>query len=103
MFFLKTQFLFFCMSSLLVLLLAGNPVFAQTPAILKFESFTINEGLSQGFISGIVQDKKGFMWFATADGLNKYDGYQFTVYHHDPDDSSTLASDDLSFVFEDSK
>jgi len=103
MFYPKPKFQLFCVAWLLVLSLAGNCVFAQLSTTLQFESFTINDGLSQGFISGIVQDKKGFMWFATADGLNKYDGYHFTVYHHDPDDSSTLASDDLTFVFEDSK
>ncbi len=43
------------------------------------------------------------MWFATSDGLNKYDGYTFTIYHHDPDDSASIGSDDLTYVFEDSK
>lgn len=70
---------------------------------LHFKSLTINDGLSQGFVSSITQDKLGFMWFATSDGLNKYDGYTFTVYHHDPDDSTSIGSDDISFVFEDSK
>src|SRR5215467_6438809 len=74
---------------------------AQTPSMLHFQSFTINNGLSQGFISGIMQDKKGLMWFATGDGLNMYDGYNVTVYHHDPDDTTSLSSDDLTCVFED--
>lgn len=74
---------------------------AATP--LHFSALTINEGLSQGFISGIVQDKQGIMWFGTSDGLNKYDGYSFTVYHHDADDSTSIASDDITYVFEDSK
>ena len=43
------------------------------------------------------------MWFSTGDGLNKYDGYTFTVFHHDPDDSTSIGSDDLTFVFEDSQ
>lgn len=76
---------------------------AQTPSMLHFQSFTINNGLSQGYISSITQDKKGLMWFATGDGLNKYDGYNVTVYHHDPDDTTSLSSDDLTCVFEDSK
>lgn len=43
------------------------------------------------------------MWFATGDGLNKYDGYSFTTYHHDPDDTTSIGSDDLTCVFEDSQ
>ncbi|HEY0274159.1 MAG TPA: two-component regulator propeller domain-containing protein, partial [Chitinophaga sp.] len=76
---------------------------AQDATPLHLRSITINDGLSQGFISCITQDKQGFMWFATGDGLNKYDGYTFTVYHHNPDDPTSIASDDLTYVFEDSK
>lgn len=47
---------------------------------LMFKKLTIEDGLSQSAVNDIVQDKYGFMWFATHDGLNKYDGYQFTVY-----------------------
>lgn len=45
-----------------------------------FEHLTIRYGLSHSVIFSIVQDKKGFIWLATQDGgLNKYDGYKFTV------------------------
>ncbi len=88
---------------LLCCLLAATRAPAQTSLPLRLESLTINDGLSQGYVSSIVQDKKGFMWFATSDGLNKYDGYTFTVYHHNPNDTTSIASDNLSFVFEDSK
>lgn len=70
---------------------------------LRFESLNINQGLSQGYISGIAQDKEGFMWFSTGDGLNKYDGYSFTIYHHDIQDTASIGSDDLTCVFQDSK
>jgi signal transduction histidine kinase/ligand-binding sensor domain-containing protein len=46
----------------------------------KFKRLTPNEGLSQGHVTSIVKDHQGFMWFATDEGLNKYDGYTFTVY-----------------------
>ncbi|MBE7171981.1 MAG: hypothetical protein INR73_15450 [Williamsia sp.] len=81
---------------------AGN-LQAQLPAPLQLESLNIHNGLSQGFVSGMVQDQKGLMWFTTSDGLNKYDGYQFKVYHNDPDDSTTVGSDDLSCITQDSK
>lgn len=86
---------------LIFFLLLSINLSAQTAPSLPLELLTINNGLSQGFISGIVQDKKGFMWFTTSDGLNKYDGYTFIVYHHDPDDPASIGSDDLSCVYED--
>jgi len=49
----------------------------------KFKRLTSNEGLSHGVIKAILKDRKGFMWFATNEGLNKYDGYTFTIYKHD--------------------
>ena len=57
---------------------------------LPFAQLTINEGLSQGMVSTIAQDHHGFMWFGTKDGLNRYDGYRFTVFRHDPADSTSL-------------
>ena len=51
---------------------------------LRFTHLTTNDGLSQGYVVDILQDRRGFMWFATRDGLNRYDGYTFVVYKHDP-------------------
>lgn len=85
------------------MLLVETNVSAQENALLHFESYTINDGLSQGFISSIAQDKQGFMWFGTSDGLNKYDGYTFTVFHHDPSNPASIASDDITCLFADSK
>ncbi len=87
---------------LLWVVLAVTHISAQSPVPLHFESFTIDDGLSQGFISAILQDKKGFMWFGTNDGLNKYDGYSFTVFRHNPANPNSPAGDDISCLFEDS-
>ncbi len=95
--------LMFRTTILLVQLLIVAVALAQPTITYRFKTISINEGLSQGFVSGITKDKKGLMWFTTSDGLNKYDGYSCKVYHHDVDDSSSLASDDLTCVFEDSK
>jgi ligand-binding sensor domain-containing protein len=58
------------------------------PLDLKFTHLTTDDGLSQNNIFAIVQDRQGFMWFATRDGLNRYDGNTFVVYKHNPDDSN---------------
>lgn len=67
----------------------------------RYERLTTASGLSQSTINKIIQDKKGFLWFATADGLNRYDGYSFTVYRNDPNDNKTLSGSDISTVCED--
>jgi ligand-binding sensor domain-containing protein/two-component sensor histidine kinase len=87
-----------CFSLLFVLKLH-----AQVTTKLPFSTFGINNGLSQGFIKNVIQDKKGFLWFSTNDGLNRYDGYSYTVFHHDTNDPASLADDELTFVFEDSQ
>jgi ligand-binding sensor domain-containing protein len=58
---------------------------------IQFNHLTINEGLSSSSIFSIVQDRTGFMWFATEDGLNRYDGYSFTVYRNDPANPNSIS------------
>jgi hypothetical protein len=53
-------------------------------ARIRFQHLTSADGLSQDSIFDILQDRKGFMWFATQGGLNRYDGAVFTQYRHDP-------------------
>ncbi|MGC9471867.1 MAG: two-component regulator propeller domain-containing protein [Bacteroidales bacterium] len=65
---------------------AGNP--AET---IRFEYLTIKEGLSQNMVDCILKDSRGFMWFGTWNGLNRYDGYSFTVFKHDDADYATLS------------
>lgn len=50
---------------------------------LKFKQIGISQGLSHATVAAIGQDGKGYMWIATPDGLNRYDGYTFHVYRHD--------------------
>jgi signal transduction histidine kinase/ligand-binding sensor domain-containing protein/DNA-binding response OmpR family regulator len=69
---------------LLLFLLWGTnilPLHAQQT--IRFDRITTDDGLSQSDINCIYQDVQGFMWFGTHDGLNKYDGYTFTVYKPD--------------------
>ncbi len=62
------------------------------PPHLHFERLSVEQGLSQSVIRAIHQGRKGFIWIATQNGLNVYDGYTFTVFKHDPDDPNSLPS-----------
>ena len=70
-----------------ILLLFGvcsiSPVAAQQ---YGFSHLTVNDGLAQSSVYGIYQDKQGFMWFGTSDGLNRYDGVSMRTYKHQPNE-----------------
>ena len=68
---------------------------------LKFTHLTTNDGLSQGYVTAILQDRRGFMWFATRDGLNRYDGNAFVVYKNNPNDPGSLSSNFIQDLIED--
>lgn len=68
---------------------------------LKFDHIGTDAGLSQSNVLCILQDSRGFMWFGTRDGLNKYDGYQFTVYRNDPSSDNSLSHNYVSDMVED--
>lgn len=66
-----------------------------------FRHITEADGLAGHPVTGILQDDRGFMWFATQNGLQKYDGYGFTTYHYDPNDPQSLSSDEVGFLLRD--
>src|SRR5215218_8995252 len=68
-----------------------------------YETISIAQGLSQGMVFDILQDKEGFIWIATKNGLNRYDGYSFTVFTNDPYNPYSLSGNTVSTLFEDSK
>lgn len=69
----------------------------------KFERISVERGLAHGSVYSIIQDKEGYLWFATGDGLNRYDGYEFKVFRHDPSDHDSLISGKLGDIFQDSR
>jgi ligand-binding sensor domain-containing protein/signal transduction histidine kinase len=68
---------------------------------LKFAHLTTNDGLSQSNVKAILQDHRGFMWFATQDGLDRYDGNTFVVYKHNPNDPDSLSANSVVDLIED--
>jgi ligand-binding sensor domain-containing protein len=62
---------------------------------LKTGYITKEDGLSQNYISSIVQDSKGFLWFGTLDGLNCYNGYNFKIYYSKPDDTTSISCNQI--------
>ncbi len=67
----------------------------------RFRHLGTEEGLSNSTAWDIMQDSKGYIWIATFDGLNRYDGYTMTVYQHDPDDPRSIGSSFIDRVIED--
>lgn len=69
---------------------------------VSFSHLTIENGLSQSSVTCIFQDKDGFMWFGTQDGLNRYDGYNIKVFKNKSSDSTSISDNFIFTIFEDS-
>ncbi|TDQ08665.1 hybrid sensor histidine kinase/response regulator transcription factor [Pedobacter metabolipauper] len=86
----------------LLLLIALCPLLsAASGPFLKFTTISRDNGLSNSTINCIVQDSKGFMWFGTNDGLNKYDGYQMMVYKYNAQNKSSISDNYIRHIYED--
>lgn len=93
-----------CQFILIVLLLfVIAEVKGQGPEKIQFHHITPEDGLSQSTVHAILQDSKGYMWFATQDGLNKYNGYEISTYRNDPDDPHSISLSDIRSLYEDKK
>jgi signal transduction histidine kinase/ligand-binding sensor domain-containing protein len=71
------------------------------PDQLLFKHLSVDEGLSQPTVNAIVSDKLGFVWIATEDGLNRYDGNEFRIFRHDPLDSASISHSVVYTLVED--
>lgn len=68
---------------------------------LRFEHLTVNQGLSNNVVYAMLQDRQGYLWFATDNGLNKYDGYTLTTYKKTPGDAASLTGNSVIQLMED--
>jgi len=69
---------------------------------LNFVNFNNKDGLSSNTVTAILKDKYGYMWFGTDDGLNKFDGVNFTVYRHREGDTASIGANSILALHEDS-
>ena len=87
--------------SCLIITVFHQPVYALTGQTTRFERLSLEEGLSQVSVADILQDKKGFLWVGTQDGLNRYDGYEFKIYKNDVDDPTSISDNWQVALYED--
>ena len=85
---------------ILIINLLTNIIFAQKPSI-QFTHLNVEDGLSQSTVFSIIQDRDGFMWFGTEDGLNRYDGYNFHIFKTDLSDTNSLISNFVTALHQD--
>lgn len=89
------------------LIFFGYPISAQNLIdkykSIEFEHLSIEDGISSGNIVCILQDSRGFIWFGTEDGLNKFDAYKFTIYRNDFEDPKSISNSVISSIAEDHK
>ncbi len=89
---------FIFVSSLLVVLLALGLLGQDA---VRFERLSVEQGLQQNIVMALYQDYKGFLWIGTSDGLNRYDGYRFKLYKHDPNDPGSLPDNKIHCIYQD--
>ncbi|MBL8063339.1 MAG: PAS domain S-box protein [Anaerolineales bacterium] len=70
-------------------------------SVIQFEHLNIEDGLSQNAGLAIFQDSRGYLWIGSQDGLNRYDGYSFKIYKHDPEDPTSISHNSILSIAED--
>jgi ligand-binding sensor domain-containing protein/signal transduction histidine kinase len=74
---------------------------AAQPPVLHFDKISVQNGLSNNKVNCILQDNRGFMWLGTNDGLNRFDGSNFTIFRNKPGDSSSISGNIITDLLED--
>ncbi|MCC8170334.1 MAG: hypothetical protein LIP00_00835 [Parabacteroides sp.] len=76
---------------------------AAADSVFFFSHLGVQEGLSQVSVLKIYQDADGFLWFGTRNGLNRYDGYEFTVYRNEVNNPQSLSDNYITDITEDDR
>lgn len=85
----------------LLLLLLTVTTWGQASRLI-FDRITMDSGLSSSHVTSILQDRTGYVWIGTAEGLNRFDGYTFKTFLPDPDDPESIQGSSIDRLFEDS-
>ncbi len=91
----SVRFLLYVLCLLYYLPLTGQPHY--------FRHYQVEDGLSNNTAICTLQDSKGFMWFGTKDGLNRFDGYTFKIYRNNPADSNSIGNNSIWRLYEDER
>jgi len=83
--------------------ISANDPFSYPGVTVRFEHLTIEDGLSQNSAFALFQDRQGYLWIGTQDGLNRYDGYGFTVFKNQPENPNSISQDKILELFQDSQ
>lgn len=86
---------------LIVLCIYGSLITTAQNSSIRFHHYTASEGLSQNMVDCILKDSKGFIWIGTWNGLNRFDGYDFTIYKHTSIEKNTIANNFVYCIDED--
>ncbi len=89
--------------SLVVVCVLALPRASHAQQHLRFDRLSVDQGLSNAWVQSILKDSRGFLWFGTQDGLNRYDGAEMRIYRSDGHDPGSLPSSVAAALFEDSK
>lgn len=85
---------------LVLFIFASHQICFSRHSSLSFERLTISDGLSNNSINNVLHTRDGYLWIATKDGLNRYDGQNFKIYKHDPADSSSIPENYIMCLLE---
>lgn len=91
----------FISTLLISIFVCGIPVIGSENRDIIFRNISIEDGLSQATVESILQDSRGYMWFATNDGLNRYNGYNYKVYRKEKKSSKGLSNNYVAKLLED--
>ncbi len=94
------QLIPFLFTNLLLSLEGQNEILGQQEKFV-FEHFSIDNGMSESIVTCILQDRSGFLWFGTWAGIERYDGYNFTAYKHDPRNPASINNAFVQTLYED--
>jgi len=101
---IKNQFLFlrFLSLKIIVIILLASSVYSQKVNI-TFEHFSVAQGMSEPIVYSVIQDRDGYLWFGSWGGIEKFDGYRFKAYKHEPHNPNSIDNAFVRTLYEDSE